>query len=186
MDFEKAFSDAVDAITAKDSRFARGAYYFVRGGLDYTVEKIKTEKRPRPTDTPEHHVTGTELLNGIREFALNQYGPMAFDLLSRWGLRSSDNFGEIVFRLIEAKILGKSESDRKEDFNAGFDFKDAFVMPFRPSGLYRSVLPVTLPAATELAIDLPAETKVAKRAPRARRAKTKKSGEASGDFRIVD
>ncbi len=130
---DDSFSTAVDAIIAKDPRFAKGAYYFVRMGLDHTVKKIQKEKRARPKNMPGHHVSGRELLDGIRELAIEQYGPMAYTLFRRWGLSVSDNFGEIVFNLVEAKILGKTENDRQEDFNGGFSFEEAFVVPYLPA-----------------------------------------------------
>ncbi|WOO40647.1 Minf_1886 family protein [Rubellicoccus peritrichatus] len=123
-----SFSDVVDTIRNDDPRFEKGAYFFVRQGLDHTIKALK--------DSPErssNHVTGQELLSGIREFALEQYGPMAFTLLNNWGVRRCEDFGDIVFHLVEAGVLGRTESDRKEDFAGAYDFEDAFLAPFRPA-----------------------------------------------------
>jgi uncharacterized repeat protein (TIGR04138 family) len=78
-------------------------------------------------------VSGQELLEGIREFALEQYGPMTFALLEGWGLRRCEDFGEIVFHLVDYGVLGKTEQDRREDFAGGYDFREAFLRPFEPA-----------------------------------------------------
>ncbi|MDR2981383.1 MAG: hypothetical protein LBV12_03950 [Puniceicoccales bacterium] len=130
---DKTFSDAVDEIIERDPRYAKGAYYFVRMGLDHTVKKVATEQKKSVSENDKpNHVSGQQLLDGIREFALEQYGPMAYTLFTQWGLRGSEGFGDIVFNLVEAKILGKTESDKPEDFHAGFNFKSALVDPYRP------------------------------------------------------
>jgi uncharacterized repeat protein (TIGR04138 family) len=73
------------------------------------------------------------LLGGIREYALEQFGPMAYTVLDRWGIKKCEDFGDIVFLLVDYGVLGKTEHDRREDFAGGYDFKDAFVRPFEPS-----------------------------------------------------
>jgi uncharacterized repeat protein (TIGR04138 family) len=74
----------------------------------------------------EGHVSGKELLEGIREFALQQYGPMTKTLLNHWGITKTADFGNIVFNMIENKLLSKTESDSIEDFKDVFDFEVAF------------------------------------------------------------
>lgn len=121
------FAQVVEDIRKEDPRFDKGAYFFVRQGLDHTIKQLK--------DSPEratNHVTGPELLSGIREFALDQFGPMAFTLLDTWGVRRCEDFGDIVFNLVEAGVLGKTENDKREDFSGGYDFEDAFKKPFEP------------------------------------------------------
>ena len=126
-------------ILAKDSRYARDAYAFVRESLDYTQQHIKKENKGNL-----RHITGQELLEGIRQFALNQYGPMAVTLLEEWGVRNSRDFGEIVFNMVEIELLAKTENDNRDDFNDGYDFTDAFRKPFwPPSKLNSEVKPVT-------------------------------------------
>lgn len=130
---EMDFANAVEKIVEKDPRYARAAYYFLRMGLDHTVKKVQADKnRVVRQGVSGNHVSGQELLEGIREFALEQYGPMAFTLFSNWGLRGSANFGDIVFNLIEARVLGKTEDDNPTDFQNGFDFHEALVEPFLP------------------------------------------------------
>lgn len=125
---EQQFSEVVDLIRKEDSRFGKGAYRFVQEALDFTIRKRQKQK-PRPSS---RHVSGQELLEGIREFALEQYGPMTKTLFSEWGIEESIHFGEIVFQLIDYGILGKTEEDRLEDFANGYDFEEAFCNPFLP------------------------------------------------------
>jgi uncharacterized repeat protein (TIGR04138 family) len=78
-------------------------------------------------------VSGQELLNGIRDFALVQYGPMAITVLKEWGINSCQDFGEIVFNMIDIGWLAKTEQDSRADFQGGYDFYDAFRRPFLPA-----------------------------------------------------
>lgn len=142
MNSKKDFAEVVDLICEEDSRFEKGAYFFVRQALDHTVKEMgRTEKL-----VSGRHVSGGELLEGIRDFALAQYGPMAKTLFDNWNVRSCADFGEIVFKLVDYEVLGKTENDRLEDFSDGFDFEDAFVRPFLPKGTWRSTDAGTLRA----------------------------------------
>jgi len=123
------FAEVVDQIRKESPRFDRGAYFFVKQALDHTLKSVKKESDGRVG----RHVSGQELLSGIREFALSQYGPLAFTVLDRWGVRQCEDFGEIVFNLVEYGVLGKTEQDRREDFAGGYDFREAFVRPFQPA-----------------------------------------------------
>ena len=73
------------------------------------------------------------MLLGVREYALSQFGPMARRVLMEWGITSCEHIGEMVFLLVDAGLLGKTEEDRIEDFKKGYDFKEAFDSPFKPS-----------------------------------------------------
>jgi uncharacterized repeat protein (TIGR04138 family) len=121
------FEEKVEMILAKDSRYARDAYMFVRESLDYTQKNIGKENRGKFP-----HITGQELLDGIRQFALNQFGPMVVTVLEDWGVRNCRDFGEIVFNMVEIELLAKTENDNRDDFNNGYDFTDAFRKPFWP------------------------------------------------------
>jgi uncharacterized repeat protein (TIGR04138 family) len=77
-------------------------------------------------------VTGGELLDGIRKFALKEYGPLTLTVLNHWGIRRCEDFGELVFIMVEKGLLGKTDEDRKEDFSGGYDFESAFRKPFLP------------------------------------------------------
>ncbi len=125
---DQQFSEVVDLIRKEDSRFAKGAYHFVRQALDHTIRHHDKSGRKRAT----RHVSGQELLEGIREYALEQYGPMARTLFAEWGITECRHFGEIVFQLVDYGVLGKTEDDRLEDFCDGYDFHEAFTVPFLP------------------------------------------------------
>ena len=115
-------------ILARDLRYAAEAYVFVRAGLDYTVRRLE---KPR-------HVSGQELLAGIREFALTEFGPMTKTVLNGWGIKRTEDIGEIVFNMVETGLLGKTEKDSRADFANGYDFEEAFRKPFRPAGTARA------------------------------------------------
>jgi len=123
-----SFEEALHLILEKDARFDAHAYHFVREALDFTVRLLA-----KPVEGPSRHVTGGELLEGIRQFALQEYGPLTKTVLHRWGIRRCEDFGEIVFNLVEMGVLGKTEEDRREDFAGGYDFDDAFARPFLPA-----------------------------------------------------
>ena len=124
---EMNFDKKGEMILARDSRYARDAYAFVRESLDFTQKTIGKENRGQV-----RHITGQELLDGIRQFALNQFGPMAVTVLEEWGVNNSRDFGEIVFNMVEIELLAKTEKDNRDDFNNGYDFTDAFRKPFWP------------------------------------------------------
>jgi uncharacterized repeat protein (TIGR04138 family) len=122
------FEEALEQILREDPRYDEHAYLFLREALDFTIKLLK-----KPEEGPARHVTGAELLEGIRQYALQEYGPMARTVLGRWGIRRCEDFGEIVFNLVGKGILGRTEQDRKEDFAGGYDFEKAFSEPFRPA-----------------------------------------------------
>ena len=124
-----SFEEAIEQIAAQDLRYHREAYFFLREALDHT-HKI-TGKPPKKNAV--RHVSGQELLNGVREYALQQFGPMTLTVLEEWGIKRCEDFGEIVFNMVENKLLAKTEQDSREDFRNGYDFHDAFRKPFLPS-----------------------------------------------------
>jgi len=124
------FSEIVALICKEDPRFDRRAYEFVRLGLDNTVKELR--KRDTERAEKSRHVTGPELLEGLRAYALDQFGPLAKTVLNAWGITRCRDFGDIVFNLIEYNVFSKTENDRREDFADVFDFDEAFVKPFQP------------------------------------------------------
>lgn len=126
---EHDFSEVIDLIRREDPRFGKGAYLFIRQALDFTISQIE-EQQP---DRGSRHVNGQELIGGIRDFALEQYGPMALTVLSHWNISRCRDFGEIVFQLIEYGVLGKTDEDKLDDFCDGYDFETAFLAPFLPA-----------------------------------------------------
>ena len=122
------FRNAVAAICAKDKRYPADAYLFTREALDYTTKMLAK------TDTNrKKHVTGVELLDGNREFTLQEFGPIALTVLKSWGIVKTEDFGEIVFNLVESGVLGKTDTDKKEDFAGGYDFFTTFAKPYIPA-----------------------------------------------------
>jgi len=130
---EVNFDEALDQILAKDERFHRDAYVFMREALDYTQKLIGKENLGKV-----RHVTGQELLDGLRQYALQQFGPMTTTVFEEWGIRNSRDFGEIVFNMVENGLLAKTDKDTRDDFQTGYDFTDAFRKPFWPEARLKS------------------------------------------------
>jgi len=135
------FAEVVEQICEKDSRFASDAYHFVQEGLNHTLKSLK-----RGGQHAHRHVSGQELLHGLREFALKEYGPMSKAVLNEWGLKTTDDIGQIVFNLVNASVLGKNDTDSPNDFKNVFTFDDAFVKPFIPRNV---TLPVRKTSSTK-------------------------------------
>ncbi len=123
------FEDGVERILKQDVRYHRDAYYFLREALDYTQKVTGKRNQNRPTK----HVSGQELLEGIRGYALEEFGPMAMAVLEEWGVKGCPDFGELVFNMVETNLLAKTETDSREDFRNGYDFVTAFRTPFLPA-----------------------------------------------------
>ena len=120
MENRSDFYAAVEAIVERDGRYRAEAYHFLMLALSYTVAQL-----PEP-----RHVSGRELLEGIRRYALEQFGPMAKTVFEHWGVLETMDFGRIVFRLVDAELLAKTETDRLEDFSGAYDFEAAFVRDY--------------------------------------------------------
>ena len=125
---KSGFSEAVAEIVAKDPTYRPGAYQFVREGLEFTIQLYS-----KPAEGPARHVSGKELLEGLRRFALQEFGPVAARVLAHWGIRRTEDFGRIVFTMVCTGILGKTDEDRIEHFADGYDFEEAFRAPFLPA-----------------------------------------------------
>lgn len=121
--------DKIQAVRRRDRRFSRHAYYFVLDALDFTMTQLGREQ----LTGEERHVGGRELLIGLKEYASDQFGPMAALVFERWGVRSSGDFGEIVFNLIDAELLSRRPSDSRLDFADGIDFRETFAEKHRQS-----------------------------------------------------
>jgi uncharacterized repeat protein (TIGR04138 family) len=128
------FEEVLETIVARDPRFTADAYHFIREALDHTQKRVAKNSKGS-----SRHISGRELLDGIRDYALKLYGPMSQTVFAEWGVRTCDDFGEIVFNLVEAGLLSKTQKDSREDFKGGYDFDDAFRKPFLPSGKTRAV-----------------------------------------------
>jgi len=116
MEEEKNFYQVVEEIFIRDSRYKPDSYEFVMQALHFTQNKLKRKG----------HVGGRELLEGIREFVIEQYGPLAKTVLNHWGITNTHDFGNIVFNLIDKKILYPTETDSLDDFKDVYDFEVIF------------------------------------------------------------
>lgn len=103
-------------ILLKDKRYKTEAYLFVLSALSYTLAKIGQKR----------HLTGQELLQGIKELAKERYGLMAKEVFAHWGVHRTIDFGHIVFNLVEARLLSKTDEDKIEDFKDIYDFEEVF------------------------------------------------------------
>jgi len=121
------FAEALEIIVAEDPRYDREAYVFLRDALDFTIKQLKKNK-----EDVSRHVTPPQLLDGVRQFAIKEFGPMVPAVFSYWGVQNCGDIGEIVFNLIRIGIFGKTETDSIEQFRNYYDFEEAFVAPFRP------------------------------------------------------
>jgi len=122
-----SYNEALAQIVEEDPRYHEHGYLFIREALDFTIQALK-----KPTDGPGRHVSGAELLEGIRQYAILEYGPIARRVLHTWGIERCEDIGEMVFNLVDKGILGKTENDTRADFGSGYDFDEAFDLPFRP------------------------------------------------------
>jgi uncharacterized repeat protein (TIGR04138 family) len=135
------FAEALDSIVTNDPRYQRDGYIFLRDALDFTTKQQKKTK-----GVGVRHVTGPELLDGVRQYALREFGPMVMTVFDNWGVHSCEDIGNMVFNLIGAGVFGKTEEDSIEDFKNVYDFEEVFVKPFAP----------TKPAIAKPAAQLPA------------------------------
>ena len=124
---KQSYDQILNSIIASDSRYHRDAYHFVREGLDYTQQTISKQE-----DGTLRHISGQELLGGMRAHALEEYGPMAQMVLKEWGISRCEDFGEIVFNMVEHDLLARTDEDTRDDFKGGYSFQEAFCQPFLP------------------------------------------------------
>ena len=127
------FEQSVVSILKREKRFDPHAYFFLKDALDFTLKRISEGNGGQL-----RHVSGPELLLGYRDFALEQFGPMASTLMKEWGVRKCQDVGDMVFHLIEEQVFGKQDSDTREDFSECFDFEEVLAAPFLPKRLKAS------------------------------------------------
>ena len=122
------FSEVINAILSKDSRYRAEAYCLLRDVLHLAFKRRKKSRKEKPS----LHVSHIELLNEFRTYVLKEFGPMGITVLHSWGIKNADDIGQMVFHLIEMGVLAKTEKDQLDAFAKGLDFQEAFVMPFQP------------------------------------------------------
>ena len=116
MSNQEDYLTALKSIVHSDRRYDLEAYLLVQNALSFLLARMK-ERR---------HVSARELLEAIRQYAGKQYGPLGREVLEHWGVRRSEDFGEIVFNMIEKGLLKKTPEDSKEDFSGDEDFWNSF------------------------------------------------------------
>ncbi|HBM17087.1 MAG TPA: hypothetical protein DD381_12195 [Lentisphaeria bacterium] len=125
------FYNTVKKITLKDARYAPDAYEFVNDAVIFTVKLFEQQKGKA------RHVTGMELLVGIKEYAIKKFGPMSLEIFQEWGIREPISIGNIVFNMIEYNLLSKTDKDSLDDFNVNYNFEEELRRPFIPKILKR-------------------------------------------------
>jgi uncharacterized repeat protein (TIGR04138 family) len=121
------FDLSVQKILAADSRFHSEAYFFVYDALECAQRRSGRQK----DSTCE--LSSKDLLDGLRQYALESYGPMSITVLAEWGVYSCEDFGEILFNIAAYDLECKWDADSRKDFKPGFDFEEAFRKPFLPT-----------------------------------------------------
>ena len=107
----------LEEIAREDGRFSPQAMRFVREGLDYTAKKVVGDRG---------HVSGQTLCEGLKRLAIKKWGRMAMLVLNSWGIKTTRDFGEIVYLMIEHKRMSAQPTDTIDDFNDVYDFKAVF------------------------------------------------------------
>jgi uncharacterized repeat protein (TIGR04138 family) len=131
-------SDAAQTLAellGEDKRYQKPAYLFVFDALNYAHSTLglgaPAGEGAQPEATTERHLTGQQLCEAIRLYALDQYGYMAKCVLNSWGVHTTGDFGEIVFNLIRVGLMRKTDDDRREDFDDVFDFESGLRQSFQ-------------------------------------------------------
>lgn len=108
-------------IVRQDGRYSVDSYLFLFEALKLAQKKYQRKK----------HVSGKELLDGIKELALEKFGPMSKNVFEHWGVESTDDFGEMVFLLVKGGLLSKTNSDSIEDFHEVYSFDEVFIKEYK-------------------------------------------------------
>ena len=118
---DNEFNNILEGICERDTRYKVDAYEFVMEALSFTQKKFRRSK----------HVIGQELLEGMKELLLQKFGPLTMTVLEHWGIHATEDFGNIVFNLVENRILSKTEEDSLENFRNVYDFDAVFNHGYR-------------------------------------------------------
>lgn len=130
------FDEGLTGIVEGDPRYAYEAYEFLFHALHHTQKKLGRLPANEPELTeiasanPRHHVSGQELVQGACDLALQEFGFLARTVFKMWGIERSDDFGELVFNLIDAGLMSKTDQDRKEDFQNVVDLDKVLVQGY--------------------------------------------------------
>ena len=119
---DEQFLRDIEELADADGRYNKAAYLFIYDALQYTVEKLGKESLPKQ----QRHVSGRDLVQALSEYGMNQFGPLTASVFEHWGVRQTRDFGEIVFNLVGANLMSKTEDDCIEDFTNVYEFDDEF------------------------------------------------------------
>ncbi|MGC4032462.1 MAG: hypothetical protein QM754_12165 [Tepidisphaeraceae bacterium] len=117
----------VEDVAEANGRYAVEAFYFVQKGLAVTAAKVHAGH----AKSHSRHISGQELAEGLRDIAIERWGLLARTVLSQWGVYNTLDFGRIVYAMIDAGIMGRSDEDRLSDFKDVYDFKTAFEQNYK-------------------------------------------------------
>ncbi|MEM7230293.1 MAG: Minf_1886 family protein [Planctomycetota bacterium] len=115
-----------DQMLSQAGPYPLEAFHFVRDGLSYTAQRVHRDIESLPE--PDRHVTPQQLCLGLREYAIEKFGLLAETVLDGWNIRRTDDFGRIVFAMIDGGLMSKTQDDTMEDFRGVFDFAEAFAV----------------------------------------------------------
>lgn len=115
------FYTIIDQICESDPRYKSDAYEFLMEALAFTQKQFKRSK----------HVSGQELLEGIKDLLIQKFGPLTLMVLNHWGISRTEDFGNIVFNLVDNKVLSKDSEDNIDSFQNGYDFNEVFDRGYR-------------------------------------------------------
>ncbi|MFO0929909.1 MAG: Minf_1886 family protein [Gemmataceae bacterium] len=121
----------LEELIRRDPRYAYEAYEFVFAALTHTQEMLGQAQARAGKEEEENHVSGPQLLAGVRDLALREYGLMARTVFRMWGINRTDDFGEIVFNLVEAGLMSKTAEDDRRDFQGVYDLDEALTRDYR-------------------------------------------------------
>jgi len=114
-------SDVVNNLARTSGKYPVEAFHFVRQGLQFTIEHVHGQDVSEP-----QHITGKDLCWGLRDFAINRWGLLAPTVLKNWNITRTEDFGQLVFAMVESGVMAKNDNDKLDDFNSVYDFKSAF------------------------------------------------------------
>ena len=130
MPMKETTKKTLEQVVEECGKYPLEAFEFVRHGLGHTVHQIHGPVQEG--QEKESHVSGKQLSWGLRNYAVQRYGLMARTVLNHWGIVRTNDFGRIVFAMVESKLMQKTEEDDVRDFDNVFDFEEAFNPPARP------------------------------------------------------
>lgn len=133
MSTQSHIEKTIHAIVRQDPRYPFQAYLFMLQALEHTQKRLGRGSSLEPESgeaQEEKHVSGLELLEGVRDLAVREFGLMARVVFKLWGIRKTDDVGNLIFNLIEAELLSKTDKDTRQDFHNQFDLEKTLVDSF--------------------------------------------------------